>query len=154
MIISLAMPLGTAISALKFLNDLHQFCKHLQNIFNISLEMTLRSFYAKCWDIELVPLRQTWGNILPIPWQLPSDFYEFPWQGVGLVPEYSRGHTNVQSGQVIFDSSFPTIHNSILQESCWHSKEYLESDHVSLPLLLPSGSKPSSSPTWSLAIAF
>lgn len=33
MIISLAVPLGTATSALKFLNDMQQFCKHLQKFF-------------------------------------------------------------------------------------------------------------------------
>ena len=33
--------------------------------------MTPESFYAKCWGIKLVPLRQALGNVLSMSWQLP-----------------------------------------------------------------------------------
>lgn len=64
-IISLAIGFGTPTRASGFLMVYSNFDCY------ISFQMTPGSFYAKCWDIKLVPLRQTLGNVLSMSWQLP-----------------------------------------------------------------------------------
>lgn len=47
--------------------------------------------YVKCQDIELEPLRQIWVLFCQYPGSFPSKFYEFLWQGRGLVYDRVEG---------------------------------------------------------------